>query len=138
MAVGQRGCADRVAAAQRGQRERQQRHLQREHRGAERERDDQRAHHVQADAGGVAGAVRLRDEAGRAHAQEAEAPEHEIEEQSAERDAAEILRAVEVAGDGRVHRAEDRLGQVRQDDREREREDAPVRDDGRSGADCVR
>jgi hypothetical protein len=49
-----------------------------------------------------------------------------------------VLRAVEVAGDGRVDRAEDRLGQVRKDDREGEREDAPVRDGGRPGAGAVR
>ena len=43
------------------------------------------------------------------------------------------LRAVEVARDGRVDGTEDRLGQVREDDREREREDAPMRDGGRAG-----
>lgn len=82
--------------------------------------------------------MRLCDEAGRPHPQEAETPEHEIEEQPAECDAAEILRAVEVAGDGRVDGAEDWLGQVRQDDREGEREDAPMRDGGRTGAGSVR
>ncbi len=138
VAVPERRRADGLAAAERGQRERQQRHLQRKHRGAERERDDQRAQQVQADPGRVAGAMRLRDEAGRPHPQEAEAPEHEIEEQPAERDAAEILRAVEVAGDGRVDGAEDRLRQVREDDRERERENAPMRDGGRRAAGPVR
>ena len=122
VAVGERRGADGVAAAERGQRKRQQRHLQRQYRGAERERDDQRAQQVQADPGGVARAMRLRDEARRPHPQETEAPEHEIEEQPAERDAAQVLRAVEVARDGRVDGTEDRLGQVREDDRERERE----------------
>lgn len=112
---------------------RQQWHLQRQHRGAECERDDQRAQQVQADSGGVAGAMRLRDEAGRPHPQETESPEHEIEEQPAERDTAQVLRAVEVARDGRVDGTEDRLGQVREDDREREREDTPVRDGSRAG-----
>lgn len=70
--------------------------------------------------------MRLCDETGRAHAQEAEAPEHEIEEQAAERHAAEILRAVEMAGHGRIDRAENRLGQVGEDDRKGKREHAPM------------
>ncbi|GLZ22057.1 hypothetical protein Bpla01_55860 [Burkholderia plantarii] len=83
----------------------------------------------------VAGAERLRDEPGRAHPQEAEAPVDEAEEQAAQRDAAQHLGAVEMAGYGRVDGAKDRLRQVREHDRHGEAEHPAVADAGAAGRD---
>jgi hypothetical protein len=122
-----------IAAADRAHREVDQRNLQGQHDRADREREQQRAHDVHAQAGLIVGAERLRDEPRRAHAQKAESPEHEVEEEPTERHAAEIRRAVQMPGDGGIDGAENRLGQIGEDDRKREREHAPMPAHGHGG-----
>ncbi len=128
-----RGALHGSAAAQRDERVTNDRHLQHQHRRADRESEQQRAQHALAQGVVVTRAERLRHESRRTHAQKAEAPEHEAEDEPAERDAAEILRPVEMPGDSRVDGAENRLREIRENDGKGQHHHAPVPVHGQRG-----
>ena len=91
-------------------------------------RDDERAGERAVDLAAVAGARRLGGQAGRRHAQRAEAPEQEVEDDGAERHGAEEMRLAEPSDHGRVDEAEQRRRHMRQGHRQREHQHAPVVD----------
>ena len=74
----------------------------------------------------VARAVGLGDEAGGGHAEKAEGPEDGVEEDAADGYSAEGRRAGEMAGEDGVHCGEQRLGEVGEDEGDREEEDSAV------------
>ena len=100
--------------------------LQEQHRCADHPGHRQRAQQGAAQTLCFACTMGLGDEPGRPHAQEAEAPEQEIEQQAAEGHAAQIGRVGEVARDPGVDRRDDGLGEVGEDDRDSEPDHPPV------------
>ena len=74
----------------------------------------------------VACSLRLRDQASGGHAKEAEGPEDGVEKDASNRNAPQCCRAREMAGKNRVHRGEQRLGEVRKNQWEGEEEHSPV------------
>ena len=69
----------------------------------------------------------MRRESRRPHAQEAERPEHEREDQRADRDGANVRGVRNLADDGRIHDADQRARQVREHRGPGEREHRAVR-----------
>ncbi len=74
----------------------------------------------------VSRAVRLRDQAGGRHAQKAKGPVDGVEKDASHSYAAQRRRARQMAGEDRVHRGEQRLREVRENQWEGEKEDSPV------------
>src|SRR3546814_8805113 len=101
--------------------------LQQNEQTAEAECQGERPQQAGTQLGAVAGAVGLGGEAGRAHAQKAEAPEQEAEDDAAHGHAADEAGVRQVADSRRIDRAEQRRGQVGQDDRPGELPDTAVR-----------
>jgi hypothetical protein len=87
---------------------------------------EQRAAEVVHDLVLISGPMRLRDQAGGRHAQEAEGPVDGIEKDAAHGNAAQCCRAGQMAGEDRVHHGEQWLGQVRKNELDGEQEDSPV------------
>ncbi len=137
MAVDARVVLERVAAADQAQRAVDQRHLHGQHAEPNDGGQQQGAYQRGAQRRTVPGAVRLRDEAGGTHAQEAEAPEHKAEEQAAGGHTAQVGRIRQVAGHGGIDRAKDRLGQVGEDDRECQRQHAAMPAGSGEGRRCA-
>ena len=102
------------------------RRLQRDDGKAEGRRQQGGAQRDVADFLVVAGAAGLCDEAGGRHAQEAEGPVQETEDQRADGDAADIGRRRQVPHHRGIDRAEQRLADIRQDDRHGEPEHAAM------------
>ena len=77
---------------------------------------------------GIAGAERLRGQARRRHAKEAEPPENEIEHDGGGIDGAEKMRFAEPADHRGVGKAEERCRDVRKRHRQRDAHDRAMRD----------
>jgi hypothetical protein len=105
---------------------RDERLLQGEDQGPDEESGEQRAAEVVHELILVSGPVRLSDQAGRRHAQEAEAPIDGVEKDASHGHAAQNRRAGQMAGEDRVHHGKQRLGQVGKDERDGQKEDPPV------------
>ena len=78
---------------------------------------------------GVAASERLRDEAGRAGAQEVEGRKDDVENDRAGRQPAEQRGIAEMADDGRIDEADQRRRQIGERHRHRDRQDRAVVDD---------
>ncbi len=74
----------------------------------------------------VSGPVRLRDQPGGRHAQKAEGPVDGVEKDASHGNAAQRCRAGQMAGEDGVHHGEQRLGQVRKNERDGQQKDSPV------------
>jgi hypothetical protein len=74
----------------------------------------------------IACSVGLRDEASRRHAEKAEGPEDTVEKDAAHGDSAQRRRSRQMAGENGIHCGEQRLGQIRENQGNREEEDSPV------------
>ena len=107
----------RRAALHEAQREKMDRRLQDDEQQTDARRPCQRAQEYRAQFHPVVGAQRLGRQARRSHAQEAEAPEDEIEDQRAQRHAADQRRIGQTADDAGIDGAQQRRGDVGEDDR---------------------
>ena len=125
--IAPRELLDLGAGVDQRQRDRRDDALEQDDERADRPGDQQSAQEDRAHLAPVARAVGLRHEPGRAHAQETEAPIDVVEDERADRDAADIGRVGQMAHDAGVDGAEQRHRQVRQDDREGEAPDPPIR-----------
>jgi len=74
----------------------------------------------------VARAVGLSDKAGGGHAQKAKGPEDSVEKNAAHGHAAQCGSSRQMAGEHRVNRREQRLGEVGEDKRNRQQKNPPV------------
>ena len=102
--------------------------LERDEPGADGKGDQHRASQARADLHRVGGAKRLGGQARRAHAQEAEAPEHEVEDQRAQRYRADVRRIGNLPHHARVDDAEKRRRDTGDHDRHGDRQDRAMRD----------
>ena len=118
----------RLAAAHQVVDDARERRLQHQQGDADRARDHESAHEHRALLLGVAGAERLRGERHRAHAQEAEDPEDEVEYQRRHGDGAEQVRLPEAADHRGADDAEQRRRQVGHHGGSRDGEHAAVGD----------
>ena len=97
-----------------------------ENQGPDEQGGEQRAGKVVHELIFVSCSLRLRDQASGRHAQEAEGPEDGVEKDASHGNAPQCCRAGQMAGEDRVHRGEQRLGEVRKNQWEGEKEDSPV------------
>ena len=74
----------------------------------------------------ISGSMRLCDQAGGRHAQKAEGPVDGVEKDAAHGNAAQCGGAGQMTGEDRVHHGEQRLGEVRKNERDGEQEHSPV------------
>ncbi len=125
----------RLAAADERQRDGDDRLAQDEHRGADDDGKQQGAIGGGADLVAVVGAERLGDQPGRARAQEVEGGEDEIEDQRADRDAANQRRIAQLADDAEIDHADQRRRQIGERHRHGDRQNAAMRD--LEGPDCA-
>ena len=87
---------------------------------------EQRAGKVMHELTFVACSLRLRDQASGRHAQEAEGPVDRIEKDASHGNTPQCRGAGQMAGKDRVYRGEQRLGEVRKNQRDGEKEDSSV------------
>ncbi len=110
--IGPGRARDALAAAHQLECDCGERHLQRDQRGPDQAGDDEAAHQDRGVFLRLAGALRLRGEGQRAHAQEGEQPEQAIEDHRGHRDPAEQRGIVEAADRGGRDDADQRRGQI--------------------------
>ena len=114
------------AGAEQRQRCGDERPLEGEDQSPDEESGEQRAAEVVHELILISGPVRLRHQAGRRHAQEAEGPVDGVEKDASHGNAAQHRRAGQMAGEDRVHHGKQRLGQVRKNERDGKVKDSPV------------
>ena len=74
----------------------------------------------------ISGPVRLRDQAGRRHAQEAEGPIDGVEKDASDGYAAQSRRARQMTGEDGVHHGKQWLGEVRKNEWDGKEKDSPI------------
>ena len=125
-AIHQRVAMHFAAGAQQCQRRGNERLLEDENQSSDEQRGEERAGKVVHELILVARSLRLRDQPSGGHAQEAEGPKDRIEKDAANRNAPQCRRPGQMAGKNRIHRGEQRLGEVRKNQWEGEEKHSPV------------
>ncbi|MEA3005887.1 MAG: hypothetical protein QOI94_1156 [Acidobacteriaceae bacterium] len=115
-----------AACAQQCQRRGDERLLEHEDQNPDEQRGEHRAGKVMHELIFVACSLRLRDQASGRHAEEAEGPKDGVEKDASNGNAPKCRRAGQMTGKDRVHRGEQRLGEVRKNQWEGEEEHSPV------------
>ena len=126
--IGPRRGLHRRAAADEALRDDDERHLQDDYREAEADRQDEGAIERRRDRPSVPCPQRLRHQAGGSGPQEVEGQEDDVEDQSADGNAANQRRVAEAADDAEADDADERRRQVGERHRQGDGEDASVGD----------
>jgi hypothetical protein len=114
--------------------QRDKRRTQRQDDGSDGQRGEQTAEEMQPQGVRIASAVGLRHQAGGAHAEKTEGPEDSVEKDAAHGHAAQRCWTWQVTREDCVHCGEQRLGQIGEDEGNRQQENPPV--PGSHGDDC--